>query len=269
MEPRRPELARRRLDLELVRRKLAASRAVAQRAIADGHVTVTGVVEPKAATLVEETSEIHLSEGAPTYVSRAGAKLEAALDRLGIEVTGRRAADVGASTGGFTDCLLQHGAGEVVAIDVGYGQLAWSLRTDPRVTVVERTNIRTAEIADLGGPFDVVVADLSFIGLRVVAPQLAALGHQDTDWVLLVKPQFEAGRDAVSAGGVVRDAAVRTGAVVDVAYEFSRLGIGTAGCIASPVAGAKSGNIEYLLWLRHGAPAPDVDAITSVVHADA
>ena len=230
-------------------------------------MTVTGVVEPKAATLVDPSSDVRLAGDETSFVSRAGKKLEAALAGFGIDVGGAKAIDVGASTGGFTDCLLQRGAAAVTAVDVGYGQLDWSLRTDPRVVVMERTNIRTAQSAELDAPFDVVVGDLSFIGLKLVAPQLVALGHEATDWVLLVKPQFEAGRDAVGSGGVVRDVEARVGAVVTVAEEFAGLGLGTAGCLASPITGAKGGNQEFLLWLRHDASAPRVDALTEVVRS--
>ncbi len=250
-------------------RKLASSRAAAQRAIAAGQVTVTGVLEPKAATLVDSAAHVQVSEPGSRYVSRAGKKLEAALAGFGIDVDGRGAVDVGASTGGFTDCLLQHGAHHVHAVDVGYGQLSWSLRTDERVTVVERTNIRTVPPEEIGGPFDVVVADLSFIGLRLVADRLVRLGHSDTDWVVLVKPQFEAGREAVSSGGVVRDPADRARAVVDVALTFAALGVGTAGCLPSPLVGAKGGNREYLLWMRCDAPPPDPGTLDALVHADA
>ncbi len=262
---RRSDLARRRLDLELVHRKLVSSRAAAQRAIADGRVTVAGMVDPKAATLVDRSIDVRVADDEPSFVSRAGKKLEAALARFDIAVSGRSAIDAGASTGGFTDCLLRRGATAVTAVDVGYGQLDWSLRTDDRVIAMERTNIRTATADELGAPFDVVVADLSFIGLKLVAEQLVALGHSGTDWILLVKPQFEAGREAVGSGGVVRDPEARVEAVVTVADTFAALGVGTAGCVASPVTGAKGGNQEFLLWLRRDAPPPQMIELAEVV----
>ncbi len=203
------------------------------------------------------------------FVSRAGAKLDAALDRFGVAVDGKRAIDLGASTGGFTDCLLRRGAASVTAVDVGYGQLAWSLRQDDRVHVFERTNVRTADPLALGAPFDVVVADLSFIGLRLVAGQLTALGSPQGDWVLLVKPQFEAGRDAVGPGGVVSDPADRATAVVEVASTFSAQGLGTMACMESPLPGARSGNREYLLWLRRDAAPPVPDELREVVVSSA
>ncbi len=262
------ELARRRLDLELVKRGLAESRAAAQRAIDEGIVEVAGVPAPKPATLVTPDATVRIARPGPAFVSRGGHKLDGAVERMGIRVDGRRAVDVGASTGGFTDCLLQRSAASVVAIDVGYGQFDWSLRSDPRVTVFERTNIRHADPGELGAPFDIVVADLSFIGLRLVAPQIAALGSPDADWMLLVKPQFEAGRDAVGAGGVVRDPKARADAVSGVAKAFWECGIGTAGVIASALEGAKSGNREFFVWLRRDAPQPRPEEIALIVSAD-
>jgi 23S rRNA (cytidine1920-2'-O)/16S rRNA (cytidine1409-2'-O)-methyltransferase len=188
----------------------------------------------------------------PRFVSRGGLKLQAALDAFPITVAGRRALDVGASTGGFTDCLLQAGARRVVALDVGYGQLDWSLRNDSRVQVVERTNIRHADLAALGAPFDLVVADLSFIGLTTVAPHLAGAGHAATDHVLLVKPQFEVGRSLVERGGLVRDPAAHRQALAMVVEALAGVGVGAVGVIPSPITGAK-GNREFLLWAREGA----------------
>lgn len=259
-------MERRRLDVELVRRKLVTSRAAAQRAIGEGLVEVSGVLEPKTATLVDTTTHVRLTGPAHQFVSRGGDKLDAALKTFAIDASGRRAIDVGASTGGFTDCLLKRGVASVVAVDVGYGQLAWTLRGDPRVTVRERINIRHADPDDLGAPFDLVVVDLSFIGLQLIADQLVALGDIDTDWVLLVKPQFEAGREAVGAGGVVHDSGDRAVAVCAVADAFFHVGLGTSGFVPSPLRGARSGNHEFLLWLRHDAPPPSsADLTRSVV----
>ena len=248
-------------------RKLVSSRAEAQRAIAAGLVVVGGVLEPKPATLVDAGSQVRLVEGGATFVSRGGRKLAAALEEFSIDVAGTRAIDVGASTGGFTDCLLQQGAPAVTSVDVGYGQLAWSLRTDPRVTVVERTNIRLADAPALGAPFDLVVADLSFIGLRVVADQLVALGAPDANWVLLVKPQFEAGPQAVGPGGVVKNPADRAKAVLDVATAFHDRGLGTVSCTESEVPGARGGNREYFLWLRADGGTLDPDVIAELMGA--
>jgi len=237
-----------------VRRKLFASRSAAREAIAAGDVDVGGVPVPKPATLVDETTSLRLRGPAKRFVSRGGLKLEAALAAFAIDVSDRRAIDVGASTGGFTDCLLASGAATVVAVDVGYGQLAWSLRNDPRVTVIERTNFRHADPAALGGPFDVVVADLSFISLQTVAAQLAAVGTAGTDYVLLVKPQFEVGKDDVGKGGIVKDAALHARAISGAAEALARHGVGTVGAVASPVTGAK-GNREFLIWARRGPGA--------------
>lgn len=237
--------------MELVRRKLVSSRAAARRAIDDGLVRVGAVAAPKAATLVDATESVSVVAPPQPFVGRGGLKLDAALDVFAFEVRDRRAIDVGASTGGFTDCLLQRGARKVVAVDVGYGQLHWDLRRDNRVEVVERTNIRTAEAADLGAPFDVVVADLSFISLSLVAPQLSDLGGPDTDWVLLVKPQFEVGRDQVGRGGIVRDPAAHRGAIESAVGGLEDVGVGAVDVIPSPITGT-AGNREFLLWARRG-----------------
>jgi 23S rRNA (cytidine1920-2'-O)/16S rRNA (cytidine1409-2'-O)-methyltransferase len=244
-------VTRRRLDAELVRRKLVASRSAAQDAIASGEVEVNGLVATKAASQVDEGVSIRFVGEPARFVSRGGLKLEAALESFRVDVTGRRALDLGASTGGFTDCLLQRGAARVVAVDVGYGQLDWRIRNDPRVDVHERLNARHMDPAALGGPFDVVVADLSFISLRTVAGALAAAGGPDADWVLLVKPQFEAGRGQVGKGGIVRDVAVRAETLRNVISTFEGEGLGARGVTDSPIAGAK-GNREFLLWLRRG-----------------
>ena len=213
-----------------------------------------GVPAKKPATLVDENASVRLRRPGRRYVSRGGMKLEAALAAFGIDVSDRRALDVGASTGGFTDCLLDHGAGSVVAVDVGYGQLDWGLRNDERVTVIERTNFRYADPVALGAPFDVVVADLSFISLRTVAPHLHAAGSEGTFYVLLVKPQFEVGKAEVGRGGIVRDASLHAGAIESVARALDEAGIGLRGAVPSPVPGAK-GNREFLVW---GLPGPRV-----------
>ncbi len=245
---------------------MAESRTAAQRAIAAGNVRVGGVVAPKANTLVAPTDDVHVAAEDRRFVSRGGLKLDHALDEFDVDVAGRRAVDVGASTGGFTDCLLQRGAESVVAVDVGYGQLDWRLRNDGRVRVAERTNIRSADLALLGAPFDVVVGDVSFISLRTVAVQLAAAGAEGTDWVLLVKPQFEVGRDRVPRGGVVTDRAHRAEAVRSVIEALDHSGVGVVGMCTSPITGAM-GNVEFLIHGTVGEPTvvdADVDALAEV-----
>jgi 23S rRNA (cytidine1920-2'-O)/16S rRNA (cytidine1409-2'-O)-methyltransferase len=197
--------------------------------------------------LVDDTSKIEMVSRSRRFVSRGGEKLAAAISTFHVAVEGVRCLDAGASTGGFTDCLLQAGAREVVAVDVGYGQLAWRLRRDPRVRVVERTNIRVADASELGAPFDIVVADLSFISLCTVAPFLVRCGTDVTDYLLLVKPQFEAGRKQVGKGGIVRDPEVHKMVVEKVSRCLGEVGIRTRGVIRSPLEGA-DGNIEFLLW---------------------
>ena len=243
--------SRRRLDIELVRRQLAPSRAEARRAIESGLVEVEGVVSPKPSTLVATSASVRLQGDSPRYVSRGGEKLEAGLDAFAIDVTGRTGLDIGASTGGFTDCLLQRGAAAVVALDVGYGQLDWRLRNDPRVTPVERTNVRHADLTALGAPFQVVVADLSFISLVTVAPALQRAGAAGTDYVLLVKPQFEVGKGEVGKGGVVRDPGLHAAAIETVVSGLGDNGLGARDVVPSPLTGAK-GNREFLLWCRLG-----------------
>jgi len=228
-------------------------------------VEVGGVAEPKSSTLVDGADPVHLKGPPDRYVGRGGLKLEGALAAFAIEVRDRRAVDVGASTGGFTDCLLQHGAASVAAVDVGYGQLDWRLREDARVDVFERTNIRTAETGTIGAPFDVVVADLSFISLRTVAAQLASLGSEDTDWIVLVKPQFEVGKEKVPRGGVVKDRGDHRDAILGVVGTFVGEGLAPVGLIASPITGAE-GNREFLLWMRRGSTVVTDEMIEKVVN---
>jgi 23S rRNA (cytidine1920-2'-O)/16S rRNA (cytidine1409-2'-O)-methyltransferase len=246
--------ARVRLDRELVRRGLAPSREAAAAAVLAGRVLVGGAPAAKPSAQVSTADPIRLTGPARRWASRGGDKLAPALDRLGVAVAGRRCLDAGASSGGFTDVLLARGARQVVAVDVGYGQLDLRLRDDPRVVALDRTNVRTLTPEAIGGPVELVVADLSFISLRLVLPTLAALlepsGHGDL--VLLVKPQFEAGREAVGKGGVVRDPAARAVAVRSVAERAAGLGLGVAGICASPLPGP-AGNVEVFLHLRAGA----------------
>jgi 23S rRNA (cytidine1920-2'-O)/16S rRNA (cytidine1409-2'-O)-methyltransferase len=245
-----------RLDAELVRRGLARSREQAAELIGDGRVAVAGLTAGKPATQVGRDVPITVSDdgGPPGYVSRGGHKLAGALAAFGaVVVAGRRCLDAGASTGGFTDVLLRAGAGHVVAVDVGYGQLAWALRTDPRVTVLERVNVRELRPEQVAPPPGLVVADLSFISLALPLPALVRCAEPDADFVLLVKPQFEVGKGRVGAGGVVRDPGLRAGAVTGVADAAAGHGLGVAGVTASPLPGP-AGNVEYFLWLRRGAP---------------
>jgi 23S rRNA (cytidine1920-2'-O)/16S rRNA (cytidine1409-2'-O)-methyltransferase len=218
------------------------------------------VVDPADAVVVTAPSGVE-------YVSRGGHKLAGALDvfaAYGLDVTGRRCLDAGASTGGFTDVLVRRGAASVIAVDVGYGQLAWSLRSDPRVTVLDRTNVRHLTPDLIGPPVQLVVGDLSFISVRLVLGTLQTVTAADGDLVLLVKPQFEVGRDLVGKGGVVRDPIHRAEAVMMVARAASEHELGVAGVTASPLPGP-AGNVEYFLWLRADAPEPNVNDITTAV----
>jgi 23S rRNA (cytidine1920-2'-O)/16S rRNA (cytidine1409-2'-O)-methyltransferase len=262
-------LARRaRLDAELVRRKLARSREQAAALVADGRVQVRGTVARKVAAMIDPADPVLVTGADPAtaYVSRGGHKLFGALTAFGLPVTGRRCLDAGASTGGFTDVLLRAGAAQVVAVDVGYGQLAWPIRTNDKVVVLERTNVRTLTPEVIGGPVELTVADLSFISLRLVLPALAACTAPDGDLALMVKPQFEVGKERVGTGGVVRDPGLRAEAVLDVAAAGLALGLGVAGVTASPLPGP-SGNVEFFVWFRRGAPAADPERVRAVVAA--
>lgn len=238
---------RRRLDAELVRRQLAASRTEAQQLVAAHRVRVNGAIAEKAARQVAPADQLHV-EGPPSpYVGRGAYKLAGALDDFAIDVAGRRALDAGASTGGFTDVLLQRGAREVVAVDVGHGQLHERLRVDPRVVNLERTNIRTIDTETIGGTVDVVVGDLSFISLRLVIDPLVSVCEPGAVIVLLVKPQFEAGRAEVSRGrGVVTDPAVHDRVRAEIDAAITAAGCTVRGWTESPITGA-DGNREYLV----------------------
>ena len=247
-----------RLDAELVRRGLARSREHGAELIATGRVTVNGqrAVKPATAVTVDADLVVREDPDRPDYVSRGGHKLAGALEAfapLGLAVSGRRCLDAGASTGGFTDVLLRAGAAEVVAVDVGYGQLAWSLQSDARVTVHDRTNIRDLTPELVGGPVDVVVGDLSFISLRLVLDALIGVTRPDGDLALMVKPQFEVGKERLGKGGVVRDPGLRADAVNGIAAAAAERGWGAVAVATSPLPGP-AGNVEYFLWLRHGAP---------------
>ncbi len=255
---------RARLDAELVRRGLARSREHAARLVEAGRVTVRGMPASKPATGVDAgTSVVVAAERTgPDWASRGAYKLLGAFERFvseGLRVAGRRCLDAGASTGGFTDVLLHEGACEVIAVDVGYGQLAWRLRTDPRVTVHDRTNVRSLDPAVLGGTVGLTVADLSFISLRLVLGALLACTEAGGDLVVMVKPQFEVGRERLGAGGVVRDPVLRETAVLDVVAAAAQRGAAVRGVVASPLPGP-SGNVEYFLWLRPGSADRDPGA---------
>jgi 23S rRNA (cytidine1920-2'-O)/16S rRNA (cytidine1409-2'-O)-methyltransferase len=262
-----------RLDAELVRRGLARSREHASELIAAKRVKVAGAVATKPATGVTTDVALVVLEDPdrPDYVSRGGHKLAGALAAfgpLGLSVSGRRCLDAGASTGGFTDVLLRNGATEVVAVDVGYGQLAWSLQSDDRVVVHDRTNIRELTADLVGGQVDVVVGDLSFISLELVLDALLAVTRADGDLALMVKPQFEVGKDKVGKGGVVRDLDLRASAVTAVVEAAARRGWGTRAVTTSPLPGP-SGNVEYFIWLRHGPGPVDADQIAAEVRRTA
>jgi 23S rRNA (cytidine1920-2'-O)/16S rRNA (cytidine1409-2'-O)-methyltransferase len=261
-------MARRtRLDAELVRRGLARSREQAAALVSAGRVEVRGTRAGKPAAMVDPADPVRVVDGDPAdeYVSRGGHKLAGALAAFAaLPVSGRRCLDAGASTGGFTDVLLRAGASEVVAVDVGYGQLAWSLRNDPRVRVHERTNVRVLEPDRIGGPVALTVADLSFISLRLVLPALLACTEPDGDLLPMVKPQFEVGRDRVGPGGVVREPELRARAVLDVAAGAAALGLGVAGVVTSPLPGP-SGNVEFFVWLRRDAPPADERSVHAIV----
>ncbi|CAM3789872.1 TlyA family RNA methyltransferase [Mycolicibacterium frederiksbergense] len=243
------------MDAELVRRGLARSRQQAAELIGAGRVRIDGMPAAKPATAVSVDAHLTVAADERTWVSRGAHKLIGALDAFGVPVQGRRCLDAGASTGGFTEVLLDRGAAEIVAADVGYGQLAWSLRSDERVDVLERTNVRTLTPDAIGGPVDLVVADLSFISLATVLPALTACCSRDADIVPMVKPQFEVGKDRVGAGGVVSDPALRAEAVLAVAHRAAELQWHTVAVTASPLPGP-SGNVEFFLRFRAEADEP-------------
>jgi 23S rRNA (cytidine1920-2'-O)/16S rRNA (cytidine1409-2'-O)-methyltransferase len=248
---------RRRLDTELVRRGLARSRAHATELVTAGAVKVDGRLAAKVASQVDGAQAVTVDApdaGATAYVSRGGVKLAGALDRLGAQgpvIEGAICLDAGASTGGFTDVLLRRGAAMVHAVDVGYGQLAWSIRQDPRVKVMERTNVRYLVKGDLEPAPGLVVADLSFISLTTVLPALVQVARPEAAYLLMVKPQFEVGRADLPSGGVVRDQALRRRAVENVVAAATGLGLTLAGTAESPLPGPK-GNVEHFVYLVGG-----------------
>lgn len=259
-------MRRARLDAELVRRGLARSREHAAELIGAGRVTVQGREATKAATAVEPGAALLVRDD-PTdegWASRGAYKLVGALDAFtDVSVQGKRCLDAGASTGGFTDVLLRRGAREVVAVDVGYGHLIWRLRNDDRVRVHERTNVRNLTLEEIGDPVQLVVADLSFISLKMVLPAMIRVAEPDADLVLMVKPQFEIGKERLGSGGVVRNPDHRAETVADICAAAAGLGWGTAAVVASPLPGP-SGNVEFFVHLRADAPQ-DADRTASLV----
>lgn len=262
-------MAKKRLDVLLVEKGLCASRERAKTTLMAGCVQVDGQRQDKPGTLVSETAVITVAGDPIGFVSRGGLKLAKAVEAFTIELTDKRMIDVGASTGGFTDCALQNGASFVVAVDVGYGQLAWKLRTDPRVMNLERTNIRFLTLEQAGGiPFDFASVDVSFISLSKVLPIVAAVLKDGAEAVVLIKPQFEAGRADVGKKGVVRDPAVHERVIEKVLEAVRETGLTPCGLTFSPVKGPE-GNIEYLLHLKKASaaePLPETAAVVAQAH---
>lgn len=259
-----------RLDIELVRRGLARSRTHAAALIHDGRVHRDGQALGKPSALVAETDPLEVAPGAAAeWVSRGGYKLAGALDAMpALVVAGRRCLDAGSSTGGFTDVLLRRGASEVIAVDVGTGQLVEELATDPRVMVREQLSVRDLSPADIGGSVDLVAADLSFISLVKVLPNLVGCTRVDGDLLLMIKPQFEVGKYRLGRGGVVRDPALQAVAVAQVVTAAFELGWGTVSVVRSVLPGP-AGTVEFFAWLRRDAPAADQHAIRAVTDAPA
>jgi 23S rRNA (cytidine1920-2'-O)/16S rRNA (cytidine1409-2'-O)-methyltransferase len=256
-----------RLDAELVRRKLARSREAAQELIVSGKVQVDGFISDKPARQVQDSASIVLIEEQSPWVSRGAYKLLGALEAFspfGLNLAGKNVLDAGASTGGFTQVSLHSGAARVLAVDVGYGQLAWELRQNPQVEILERFNIRFLEPKNVPFPIEVIVADLSFISLKTVLPAIVRCIEDDADLVLMVKPQFEVGKDAVGEG-VVTDPTLRADAVLGVVQAAQHLGCGLRRVQASPLPGP-SGNVEFFVWLTRGAASMNAEECTSVVN---
>ena len=254
-----------RLDAELVRRGLARSRDNAADLIEAGKVWVSEIPAKKPASQVDAETSIVIQGERDDFVSRGGHKLAGALDYFSeVSVEGKRALDAGASTGGFTDVLLKRGVKDVVAVDVGYGQMAWELRQDPRVIILDRTNVRHLTLDQVGEPADIVVADLSFISLTLVLPALVSVSSPSADFLVMVKPQFEVGRERLGAGGVVRDPELRKAAVKEVADCAYDMGLGCLGVVASPLPGP-AGNVEYFLWLRRGSAELSDEELQSAI----
>ena len=254
-----------RLDRYLFERGLVQSREQGQALILAGQVLVNGQKKDKAGALVADDADVRILGEQMPYVSRGGLKLEAALREFRIDVTSTTALDVGASTGGFTDCLLQHGATKVYAVDVGYGQMAWKIRQDPRVVMIERTNIREMAADMISEKIDVAVIDVSFISLGKVIPSVIPFLKEGGGIIALIKPQFEVGKGQVGKGGIVRDEAARTTAVEKVKASFQAAGLEVRGIILSPITG-QDGNVEYLLYAvmrpANSSPSTTMDSMS-------
>ena len=261
---------KKRLDVLLTERNLADSRSKAQAVIMSGLVYVDGQKADKPGVSYDETVEIEVRGAACPYVSRGGLKLEKALRDFGVKTGGCVCSDSGASTGGFTDCLLQHGAKKVFAIDVGYGQLDWKIRSDPRVVVMERTNIRYVTPEQLGEPLDLSVVDVSFISLKLVLPVIKTLLKPTGQVLCLIKPQFEAGRENVGKKGVVKDSRIHIKVIENVCSYAVQAGFSVSALDFSPVKGPE-GNIEYLVYLKKSEvqtpSAPDIAGVVGAAHA--
>ena len=258
-------MAKKRLDLLLVERGLFSSREKAQSAILAGNVFLGDSRGTKAGDQVDETVAIEVRGPALPFVSRGGLKLEKALRVFNISLEGKRCLDIGASTGGFTDCMLQHGASGVRAVDVGYGQLAWPLRIDPRVIPMERTNFRYVTPSDIPEPIDFASVDVSFISLSLILPAAVAVLQPEGEMICLVKPQFEAGREKVGKKGVVRDPAVHRDVVMACCQHALRNGFFIRGLSWSPIRGPE-GNLEYLMWIsRMPGPECDIESMANEV----
>ncbi len=254
-----------RLDRYLFERGLVQSREQGQALILAGQVLVNGQKKDKAGTLVADDADIRILGEQMPYVSRGGLKLEAALREFSIDVTGTTALDAGASTGGFTDCLLQHGAMKVYAVDVGYGQMAWKIRQDPRIVVIERTNVRDIDPALVPEKVDIIVIDVSFISLEKVIPSVLRFLKPSAGIVALIKPQFEVGKGQVGKGGIVRDEAARNTVVEKVRTAFQSAGLDVQGIIPSPITG-QDGNVEYLIYAvmrpANSSPSTTIDPMS-------
>lgn len=247
-------MSKQRLDLRLVSEGFFESREKAKGAIMAGLVLVDGQMVDKAGTLIKDTAILDMKSPGLKYVSRGGLKLEKAILDYNLSFTGKRCMDIGASTGGFTDCMLQNGAVCVYAVDVGYGQLDWKLRNDPRVINMERTNARHLALETIGSQVDFISIDVAFISLKLIFPVVSALLQPEGQLVYLIKPQFEAGREAVGKHGVVRDPRTHELVIHEVVNEAERMGLYTVGLTYSPIKGPK-GNIEFLCFATRNADA--------------
>ncbi len=254
-----------RLDRLLVDRALVESREKGRALIFAGQVLVNGQKVDKAGTLVPSDAGLRILGDQLPFVSRGGLKLDAALRGFSVDVRGTTVLDVGASTGGFTDCLLQRGAHRVYAVDVGYGQLAWKLQQDPRVILIDRTNIREMDPSRIPVPVDIAVIDVSFISLEKVVPSVLRFLKPGAEVVALIKPQFEVGKDRVGKGGIVRDENARTAVVDRIGSFFEKTGLSVRGVIPSPISG-QDGNIEYLIYAvslpANSSPSTTMDSMS-------